>query len=772
VPETCNSLDVNCGPTSDGCGGLIDDCGTCDAPHICGGGGSNICGGGNGDLGCIPQTCDDLPVNCGPVSDGCGGLLDDCGTCAAPHVCGGGGLANVCGGGNGDPNCIPMTCDDLGVNCGPVADGCGGLTEDCGTCDAPEICGGDGVPNVCGTGANQACENFCLQQTACDGGATTTVTGTVFAPNGTLPLPEALVYVPNEATTYPYGLEPFVDGVAGGVCEQCAANVTGAPLISTLSAVDGTFTLTNVPVGNDIPLVIQLGRWRRLVTVDVPACVTTQVPAANTRLPTMQGEGNAMDNIPQIAIATGDVDALECVIRKLGVDDDEFTNPDDGGRIHFYQDNGAEIDNSTPSYDELFADQDTLDGYDALIFACRGGDHDIDDDDQHRILDVSSNAASYVNKGGRAYFTHFSYSWLYDIMPSDALPWPGGGVDSASVNADSWDDVVGEINTGFPKGALFAEWLGLPTVNALTDTNPPRIDVEEARNNMGSPLGNVPAESWIHNYQDDPEAATLHLTFNTPWGAPPSSQCGRVLFSGFHVTTNSSTNGDDFPSECNNNAMTPQEKVLAFMLFDLTSCIQPFNPDCDQLSCIDQGVTCGLAGDGCGGIINCGNCPPPADCVPLDCDDQQIDCGPAGDGCGDVIDCGPCPDPSCDPLSCEDQGIVCGEAGDGCGEVLDCGSCECIALTCEDLDVHCGPAGDGCGELLDCGDCPPGETCGGGGVPNECGVPECTPDTCEDVNAECGLLADGCGHLVDCGECLMGQECGGNGVANKCAQIQ
>jgi hypothetical protein len=35
-------------------------------------------------------------LNCGQVGDGCGNVLN-CGTCTAPDTCGGGGVANVCG---------------------------------------------------------------------------------------------------------------------------------------------------------------------------------------------------------------------------------------------------------------------------------------------------------------------------------------------------------------------------------------------------------------------------------------------------------------------------------------------------------------------------------------------------------------------------------------------------------------------------------------------------------------------------------------------------
>jgi alpha-tubulin suppressor-like RCC1 family protein len=51
-----------------------------------------------------------------------------------------------------DPNCrpcMPTSCATAGKNCGAIADGCGGEV-DCGTCVAPQTCGGAGTPNMCG----------------------------------------------------------------------------------------------------------------------------------------------------------------------------------------------------------------------------------------------------------------------------------------------------------------------------------------------------------------------------------------------------------------------------------------------------------------------------------------------------------------------------------------------------------------------------------------------------------------------------------------------
>ena len=92
---------------------------------------------------CTPTTCAAQGKNCGTISNGCGGTLT-CGSCTAPQTCGGGGVANLCGGG-----CTPTTCAAQGKNCGTIADGCGG-TLTCGSCTAPQTCGGGGVANVCG----------------------------------------------------------------------------------------------------------------------------------------------------------------------------------------------------------------------------------------------------------------------------------------------------------------------------------------------------------------------------------------------------------------------------------------------------------------------------------------------------------------------------------------------------------------------------------------------------------------------------------------------
>ena len=50
-------------------------------------------------------------------------------------------------------------------------------------------------------------------------------------------------------------------------------------------------------------------------------------------------------------------------------------------------------------------------------------------------------------------------------------------------------------------------------------------------------------------------------------------QCGRVAYSNFHIASGGG-GGGTYPTECTSGPLTPQEKVMEFMLLDLASCVQ------------------------------------------------------------------------------------------------------------------------------------------------------------------------------------------------------
>ena len=142
----------NVGPCEDGNECTVNVCaeGSCSTTAIleCGG----VCGActdfpnsfcDEGFCACVKDTCADLGVECGVTSDGCGGTLS-CGSCTA--------LPNsFCD--EGTCACAPDSCDSLGIECGPAVDGCEGELE-CGTCGGFEVCDPTGLCAPGGTGDN------------------------------------------------------------------------------------------------------------------------------------------------------------------------------------------------------------------------------------------------------------------------------------------------------------------------------------------------------------------------------------------------------------------------------------------------------------------------------------------------------------------------------------------------------------------------------------------------------------------------------------------
>jgi hypothetical protein len=763
TPKTCEELGANCGAVSDGCGNLLDCGASCPAGQLCGAVTPNRCGNGTT---CTPKTCADLPkVECGIQGDGCGNQLD-CGTCPSGQQC-----VTI----SGETKCVaaackPKTCADLGIECGVTGDGCGG-TLNCGnSCVLPKICGGD-QPGKCG------CKGVCNQIQDCAAGRATSISGKVYDPAGLNPLPNALVYIPNNPADP--GLKPFSARTA--TCDVCGATAAGDPLVSAQTATDGSFTLKNVPVGRAITLVIQLGRWRRLYQIDIPTpCAANSLPnSGKLTMPKSKTEGD----IPQFAVVTGAADGMECVLWKMGVDTGEFTNPTGTGRVHLYTGSGVDrmddyagsgamLDANTPSETTLFV-KDTkgnmpLMSYDVLVLSCQGsafGEQATGTSMQgmQPSLAYWSELVNYGNTGGRIFASHYAYTYLR-----------AGGTANPFYGTANWDTESEQENSGIgtiitdpvrnPKGQGLANWLALPEVGGLDSASTPTLVITDPRLDVASLV--APSQAWMEmDWDNRPStpATPLHYTFNTPVGSDIS--CGRVVFSDFHVS--SSDNEELFPTSCGSrHNFSAQEKILEYMLFDLSACVTPYTPLCSPRTCTAQGFECGAASDGCGNAIECGTCPAneicgllspgkcdPFTCQPITCAEQGFECGAAGDGCGAAIDCGTCP-----------PGQTCGAAGPG-----KCGTSSCTPATCAQQGIECGPAGDGCGAAIDCGVCVAPEICGGGG-PGKCGKPSCTPLTCIDQGIECGAAGDGCGTALNCGNCASGMICGRE-APGKCGSI-
>jgi hypothetical protein len=132
------------------------------------------------------------------------------------------------------------------------------------------------------------------------------ISGKVFAPNGTDPVAGASIYVPLALAPMP----PSVD------CSTCV--VKGKFSAQTYSGADGSFKLVGVPNGS-FKLGIQKGHFRRVVEVTVPTCGHLDLPKEQSVLPGKNGQWSGLDSVPSIAVISGAYDHMEKVLDKLGV---------------------------------------------------------------------------------------------------------------------------------------------------------------------------------------------------------------------------------------------------------------------------------------------------------------------------------------------------------------------------------------------------------------------------------------------------------------------
>ncbi len=445
-----------------------------------------------------------------------------------------------------------------------------------------------GTPNtaLCAKYGNLAC-----QVRDCGASPKTTVTAKVYDPAGKNPLYNIVAYVPNAA----------VDAIpSGAVCETCNTQVSGQPIASALTDATGQFTMQDVPVGTNIPMVLQIGKWRRQITIpEVKACQDNAFDDADLfRLPRNQGEGN----IPKIAIAIGDADRLQCLFRRIGVDAAEFTNPGGAGAINIYnilynpdQGGGYDSGGTYPDAAPLWEDLNQMMSYDIVLLGC-GGNQAAFNPTSSSGTYITDNAKNvmlqYVNQGGRVLGEHYHWTWIRTFTntksPPTVYPSPFGDVatwiDPISTDAIG-TSISTIIDTTFPKGQAMADWLlavgATQTAGTLTltgEVKPTAVDV--------TPPNPAVSQRWIYEPQSGdagPALRTHYFSFNTPITAAPENQCGRFVYTGLHVTTSDASKADSkttFPSCCQVRDLLPQEKALEFMVFDLSSCVLP--PDVKQ----------------------------------------------------------------------------------------------------------------------------------------------------------------------------------------------
>jgi hypothetical protein len=385
----------------------------------------------------------------------------------------------------------------------------------------------------------------------------------VYAPNGRLPLSNVLVYVPNQP------LQAFGTGAS---CVRCSELVSGQPIAATVSGADGRFKIDNVPAGRDIPLVFQVGKWRRQVAIPrVAACRDNPIVDPNlSRLPRKRSEGD----LPRIAVTTGGCDRLGCLLPKLGVDSSELGAAGDGKAVTFYRgaDDGsagsAAVADSGPGdmteASSLWRKTTELAKYDMVLLSC-----ECSEARSNKGNEAWDAMTRYLGQGGRIFGSDFMYVWYRyspDARLSNALAITGAAPEGNNPLT---------IDTSFARGRALADWLKVVDPSSTYG----QIVSNEVFDNV---VGAAPAAVRVWASSTSPRSDVAHpriLSINIPPGVPAPQQCGRAVHLDAHISTlteefsaSAASAHPSFPGVCGGDLMNA-EVALAYLFFDLAGCV-------------------------------------------------------------------------------------------------------------------------------------------------------------------------------------------------------
>jgi hypothetical protein len=319
-----------------------------------------------------------------------------------------------------------------------------------------------------------------------------------------------------------------------------------------------------------------------------------------------------------MAMTTG-CDTAECFfLKRIGIDQSEFTDATGTGRVRVYlsptdalgvlpgvwTSNAMTLWN-TPNAAEMLK-------YDIIFDACECST-------PSRGVNGYTNILKYLNAGGRVFTTHFFYNFFADKAQCTEVPegnptcqgqpplpsvgaWranqnlafastgvpaadcPNGGTDAGPYLGG--DASCLSIDTAVPKGVAFAQWYQ----NNSSKIGPAQggekygyVGATDIRQDMGMLQGALveagTATPWLYATGGNtfPESYdAYYFSFNTPVGTDPTTQCGRAIFSDVHLDF--AGGGGYFPNYCapdpNTNTHASNQLALEFLFFDLASCVQ------------------------------------------------------------------------------------------------------------------------------------------------------------------------------------------------------
>jgi hypothetical protein len=340
------------------------------------------------------------------------------------------------------------------------------------------------------------------------------ISGVVYAPNGTLPLSNALVYVTSE--------EPAAIP-DGAYCDQCVKLQEGT---FAVSAPDGKFEIkTDLPKGK-VFVVVQKGQFRRVRSLEIDKEGPVDLSKDETTLPG-RSDPSKGDDVPKMVVLKDDADfdVIDESLKKLGIT--EFDIKQDRS---------------------LLLDETALGKYHVVFIPCGNSD-----DENATSPQAQANMQAFVAKGGKLYVTDWSYEFVRQPFPG-FLSWEGetAAIGSAA-SGDEWDAPATAVDQGL------SDWLAATGDSSFTVegnwTTIKDVITQKGKNPKGEEVDIAP-KVWVTGKKGNVEFPTT-VSFE--------NQCGRVLFSTYHTENSSFGSGST--------SLTAQEKALLYVLLEVGVCV-------------------------------------------------------------------------------------------------------------------------------------------------------------------------------------------------------
>lgn len=380
------------------------------------------------------------------------------------------------------------------------------------------------------------------------------VNGRLVAPDGTTPMVNATVYLPESAVARAASVR-----AVGIDCETPPAAYQAA----TCTNGDGSFNLL-VPEGLLSELVAIKGAFSANIVFDsrdASSEVPMDVGVVEVETDT-EGE-----NATRMAVVTGSYDNIQNVLAKTGFGEiDELGHLVPGTQKFDLYDGGGYAGEEAPGFSQLFADRGDglprLHDYAIVFINCGANEYIADNGADPTDLAVTAALRAYVEAGGRLYMTDLAYDYLEQTFPA-YIDFDGSDETAAATAENPNDAETGAGGTTVPSASVLDSSLLAFLGNVTCENGAACLNTDNSLLIEGL-LSSWAVMDGAHDTPPAPVNFYVSGAVSTanesesvkPLTASFSVGEGKVFYSSYHTEDRDSI------------YFLPQERVLQFLVFE------------------------------------------------------------------------------------------------------------------------------------------------------------------------------------------------------------